>query len=165
MQANRLFPVLTTVASILLVQGCSKPVSEKLSAVSADVETVASAPVAQPRTLSPDGASVFFVTPTDGDVVAGPVAVEFGIAEMSVVKAGVIQASTGHHHLLIDTDIPDLAMPVPADENHRHFGDASTTAELSLQPGRHTLRLLFADHAHIPHDPPVMSDLITVSVE
>lgn len=84
---------------------------------------------------------------------------------MAVVKAGEMAADAGHHHLLIDTGLPDLALPVPADDKHRHFGDASTTTELTLEPGRHTLQLLFADYLHIPHDPVVVSETITITVE
>jgi hypothetical protein len=54
---------------------------------------------------------------------------------------------------------------VPADDKHRHFGDASTATELTLEPGQHTLQLLFADYLHIPHDPVVASETITITVE
>jgi len=118
-----------------------------------------------PRTASPAGAAVFFITPGDGDTVVNPVTVEFGIDGMTVVAAGVEAAQSGHHHLLVDSDLPDMGLPVPADSNHIHFGDASTSTELTLAPGKHTLQLLLADHAHVPHDPPVMSELITISVE
>jgi len=166
MQANRLIPVLATIASVLLVMGCSKPVSDTNTENAAD-DTVAAtpAPEALELTPSPDGAGVFFISPADGDVVSSPVSVKFGIVGMSVVKAGEMQANAGHHHLLIDTGVPDLTMPVPADEHHRHFGDASTTAYINLEPGPHTLRLLLADYRHIPHAPPVMSDTITITVE
>lgn len=165
MLANRLLPALATAASLFLVLGCSKPASDKDTATAADTVAVAAAPEPLPRTPSADGASVFFISPSDGDVVSSPVTVEFGIAAMNVVKAGEIQAYSGHHHLLIDTEIPELTMPVPADEHHRHFGDGSTLADISLEPGLHTLRLLLADHMHIPHDPPVISDSITITVE
>jgi len=91
--------------------------------------------------------------------------VEFGIAAMTVVAAGVNEADSGHHHLLIDTGLPDLGLPIPKDENHVHFGDGSTATELNLAQGTHTLQLLLGDHLHIPHEPPVMSPVITVFVE
>ena len=165
MLANRLLPTLAIAASLFLALGCSKPASDKDTATAADTVAVAVVPESLPRTPSAAGASVFFISPSDGDVVSSPVTVEFGIAAMSIVRAGEIQANSGHHHLLIDTDIPDLTMPVPADEHHRHFGDASTTAYINLEPGPHTLRLLLADYRHIPHAPPVMSDTITITVE
>ncbi|MCI0516972.1 MAG: DUF4399 domain-containing protein [Woeseiaceae bacterium] len=120
---------------------------------------------ALPRTPAPEGASVFFVAPADGAIVTGTFRVEFGVEGMSVVRAGDNSPSSGHHHLLIDTGLPDLALPVPADANHVHFGDGSSSTELTLPAGQHTLQLLFADHLHIPHEPPVYSERITVTVE
>ena len=72
---------------------------------------------------------------------------------------------SGHHHLLIDTDLPDPGLPIPKDDNHVHFGDGSTETEITLEPGEHTLQLMLGDHLHIPHDPPVTSEQITISVE
>ena len=118
-----------------------------------------------PRTASPDGASVFFISPANGDTVTSPVSIEFGIEGMSVVKAGDSQPDSGHHHLLVDTDLPDLGLPIPADEHHIHFGDGSTSTEIALEPGTHTLRMLLGDHLHIPHESPIMSDPITITVK
>jgi len=122
-------------------------------------------PAIPARTASPQGARVFFITPANGDTVSNPIDIEFGIEAMTVVKAGDKQPDSGHHHLLIDTDLPDLGAPVPADANHVHFGDGSTRTEISLEPGQHTLRLLLADYLHVPHDPPVVSGAITITVE
>ena len=91
--------------------------------------------------------------------------IEFGIEGMTVVRAGVEEAASGHHHLIIDADLPPLIAPIPASEHYIHFGDASTSTEVTLEPGRHTLQLLLGDHLHIPHDPPVTSDVITITVE
>ncbi len=117
------------------------------------------------RTPSPDGARVFFITPTDGAVVSNPVVIDFGIEGMSVTKAGDQRPDSGHHHLLIDAELPDLSLPIPASENYVHFGDGSTSAKITLEPGPHTLRMLLGDHLHIPHDPPVISESITITVE
>lgn len=125
----------------------------------------AAAPATMPRTASAEGARVFFITPADGDVVSNPVSIEFGIEGMTVVKAGDSTASSGHHHLLVDTGLPDLGLPIPANANYIHFGDGSTATELSLEPGEHTLQLLLGDHLHIPHDPPVVSETITITVQ
>ena len=84
---------------------------------------------------------------------------------MEVVKAGVDKPDSGHHHLLIDTGLPPAGLPIPADDQHVHFGDGSTSTEIALAPGQHTLRLLLGDHRHIPHDPPVASEPITIMVE
>ena len=127
-------------------------------------EAAAAAPEAT-RTRSPAGASVTFVTPEDGATVGNPVRVEFRITGMDLVPAGNNASNSGHHHILIDTPLPDLDLPVPADARHVHFGDGSSSTELTLPPGEHTLQLLFADYLHIPHDPPVYSEPIRITVE
>ena len=117
------------------------------------------------RTPSATDARVYFVTPADGATVSSPLTVEFGMDVMAVVPAGDTTDNSGHHHVLIDTGLPDLNLPIPKDEKHVHFGDGSSQAQLDLAPGNHTLQLLFADYLHIPHDPPVYSERITVTVE
>ena len=117
------------------------------------------------RSASPDGARVFFITPASTDTLSNPISIEFGIEGMDIVKAGDQQPHSGHHHLLIDTDLPDPGLPIPADAHHGHFGDGSTTTEITLAAGEHTLQLLLGDHLHIPHDPPVVSNPITITVE
>ena len=121
-------------------------------------------PQALPRTASPEGARVFIITPADGATVTSPVSVEFGIEGMTVVRAGVAEDASGHHHLIVNADLPPLGMPIPANENYIHFGDASTSTSLELPPGEHTLTLLLGDHLHFPHDPPVASEPITITV-
>lgn len=123
------------------------------------------APASLPRSESLAGASVYFITPQNGATVTNPVKVEFGIDGMDLVPAGEDQPFSGHHHLLIDTELPPLGQPIPADANHIHFGDGSSSTELNLEPGQHTLLLLLGDHLHIPHDPPVSSPTITITVE
>ncbi len=118
-----------------------------------------------PRTGSVEGASVFFIAPEDGVAAGNPIHVEFGIAGMEVVKAGDNRPNSGHHHLLIDTGLPDVNLPIPADEHHIHFGDGSTVTEISLAPGEHTLQMLLGDYLHIPHKPPLVSEVITITVE
>ncbi len=117
------------------------------------------------RSASPDGARVFFITPASTDTLSNPISIEFGIEGMDIVKAGNQQPHSGHHHLLIDTDLPDPGLPIPADEHHVHFGDGSTATEITLPAGEHTLLLLLGDHRHISHDPPVVSNPVTITVE
>lgn len=117
------------------------------------------------RTTSIEGAQVSIVTPDDGDTVSSPFTVNFAATGMGVVRSGDATPGTGHHHILIDTGLPDMNLPIPADDRHIHFGDGSSSTELSLPPGEHTLQLLFGDFLHIPHDPPVYSEVITITVE
>lgn len=156
-----------TLALALCLSGCgekSAPVADKAAQTETATEAAMQSAV-RARTPSPEGARVFFITPADGDTVSNPIDIEFGIDVMTVAKAGDNQPESGHHHLLIDTALPDLGAPVPADANHVHFGDGSTRTEITLDPGQHTLQLLLADHLHVPHDPPVVSEVITITVE
>jgi hypothetical protein len=119
-----------------------------------------------PRKPAPEGAKVYFITPKHGDVVRGPVKVQFGLSGMGVAPAGVAYEKTGHHHVLVDQTEPmNFGLPIPNDENHRHFGGGQTEAVLDLKPGKHTLQLLVADELHVAHEPPIMSEKITITVE
>ncbi len=117
------------------------------------------------ETPAPPDAAAYIISPADGAVVSNPVTVRFGLSGMGVAPAGVEKAKTGHHHLLIDTGLPALDENIPADDNHRHFGGGQTEVTLELPPGTHSLQLLLGDHNHIPHDPPVASGAITITVE
>jgi hypothetical protein len=108
----------------------------------------------------------YFISPQDGETVPQTFTVRFGLAGMGVAPAGMERAGTGHHHLLIDLDtLPDLDKPLPANDHIRHFGGGQTETELTLPPGKHTLQLLMGNHMHVPHNPPVLSEKITINVE
>lgn len=118
------------------------------------------------RSQAPDNAEAYFVQPTDGATVNGTFKVVFGLRNMGVAPAGVEKEGTGHHHLLIDTQLPsDLSKPLPATDQIKHFGGGQTEAELTLPAGEHTLQLVLGNHAHVPHNPPVVSEQITITVE
>jgi hypothetical protein len=116
-------------------------------------------------TPSPAGANVYFITPTDGAKVKSPFAVKFGLTGMGVAPAGVDRPKTGHHHLIVDAPEPDPNSPIPSDANHLHFGGGQTETTLTLPPGKHTLQLIMGDQGHVPHNPVVKSQVITVTVE
>lgn len=117
------------------------------------------------RTPSAPGASVAFGNLADGDVVPPAFVVRFAISGMGVAPAGSRIENTGHFHLLIDlAEMPDFDQPLPANDQIRHYGKGQTQAELDLPEGEHTLQLMLADHAHVPHDPPVVSDVIRIVV-
>jgi hypothetical protein len=114
---------------------------------------------------APENAQVYFIWPGDGSVVRGGFWVRMGLRNMGVAPKGTDIPNTGHHHILIDTELPEnMKEPVPSDRNHLHFGAGETEARIELPPGRHTLQLLLADKDHVPHDPPVYSKKITVTV-
>lgn len=118
------------------------------------------------RSLAPDGAKIYLISPMDGATVASPVTVKFGLSGMGVAPAGVDVKNTGHHHLLIDvTEQPDVTQPLPATDQVKHFGAGQTETTLTLDSGTHTLQLLLGNYAHIPHDHPVISEPITITVK
>lgn len=120
---------------------------------------------AQTRSASPKDAKVFFLDLKDGQTISAKSIIRFGISGMDLSPAGTQKANAGHHHLLIDTPLPPLDQPIPSDFNNLHFGRGQTEVELSLTPGEHTLQLLLGDHNHVPHDPPVASQVIRVKVD
>jgi hypothetical protein len=113
---------------------------------------------------SPPGAEVYFSDLKDGSVLPPKVTIYFGLKNMGVAPAGSDREHSGHHHLLVDTDLPPLDQPIPNDFNHLHFGGGQSEAEVTLKHGEHTLQLLMGDKDHIPHTPPVMSKKIKVRV-
>lgn len=132
--------------------------------------TVTGLVTAHVSALSPSNADanarVFIAEPADGAVVTSPVTVKFGLENMIVIPAGVAHPNSGHHHLLVDVEkLPDLSLPIPADVRHIHFGKGQKETTLELAPGTHTLQLLMGDHLHRPHDKPVLSEKITITVK
>ena len=118
------------------------------------------------REPAPPGAEVYIVSPKDGAKVKSPITVVFGLKGMGVAPAGIKFDNTGHHHLLIDSDLPaDLSQPLAANEKSMHFGKGQTETSLTLPPGKHTLQLVLGDSLHVPHEPPVISKKITITVE
>ncbi len=127
---------------------------------------LALATAAASREPSPAGAEVYIVSPKNGAKVKSPVTVVFGLKGMGIAPAGIKFDNTGHHHLLIDSDLPaDLSQPLAANEKSVHFGKGQTETSVTLPPGKHTLQLVLGDMLHIPHDPAVYSKKITVVVE
>lgn len=115
---------------------------------------------------APANAEVYFVMPNDGATVQSPFTVVFGLRNMGVAPAGIDKDGTGHHHLLIDTELPsNMSQPLPATDQVKHFGGGQTETELELPAGEHSLQLLLGNHAHVPHSEPVVSERITITVE
>ena len=124
-----------------------------------------SAALAQDRTPAPEGAEVYIISPADGETVSSPVTVRFGLSGLGVAPAGVEKENTGHHHLIVDAELPAFDQPIPADDTHIHFGGGQTETTVELEPGEHSLQLLLGDWSHVPHDPPIYSEQITITVE
>lgn len=122
--------------------------------------------IAAGRSTAPENARVYIIEPSDGQTVPEEFIVKFGLSGMGVAPAGIDKEGTGHHHLLIDLDAdPDFAEPLPATANIKHFGGGQTETVLTLPPGKHSLQLLLGNYSHVPHDRPVLSEKIEVTVE
>jgi hypothetical protein len=123
--------------------------------------------MAADRMAPPAGAEVYFMAPQNGAKLHSPVTVKFGLKGAGVAPAGVKFDNTGHHHLLVDTDVSELKLdaPMPATDKIVHFGKGQTETTLTLAPGKHTLQLIFADYLHQSFDPPLTSKKITITVK
>jgi hypothetical protein len=118
------------------------------------------------RTAAPEGVKEYFISPRNGEIVGQTFTVRFGLSGMGIAPAGTEAPNSGHHHLLIDvSELPPLDQPLPTSDSIRHFGKGQTETELTLPPGMHTLQLILGNHLHIPFDPPVLSEKITIRVE
>lgn len=125
------------------------------------------------ETPSPEGAKVYFINLSDGDSVEAPFVVNFGLSGMGVAPAGTEKENTGHHHIFINRaplgegaeDVELMENGVPTDDNHRHFGGGQTEVTLDLPAGTHTLQLVLGDEFHVPHNPPVVSEVITITLK
>ncbi|MFQ5950087.1 MAG: DUF4399 domain-containing protein [Nitrospiria bacterium] len=117
-----------------------------------------------PRTPSPEGASVYIISPSNGEIVPKTFTVKFGLKGMGVAPSGIDRKNTGHHHLLIDgKNLPSFDKSMGKEV--KHFGGGQTETTIPLTPGRHTLQLILGDKSHVPHDPPVVSEKINVIVK
>lgn len=117
------------------------------------------------RTPAPAKAEAFIIWPADGSVInGGKFWVRMGLRNMGVAPKGVEMPNVGHFHLLVDSELPSFDEAIPSDRNHLHFGAGETEARVELPPGKHTLQLLMGDHNHVPHDPPVYSKKISITV-
>lgn len=115
---------------------------------------------------SPESATAYIISPSNGETVSSPFVVQFGLSGMGIAPAGVDRPNTGHHHLLVDVDeLPSLTEPLQGSKQVLHYGAGQTETELSLTAGEHTLQLVLGNYSHIPHDKPVISEQITVTVK
>lgn len=156
--------------SVLALAGCGghHHMMHKTAAPTMPLKANASAPVvlgSYNKVAAVSGASLYFINLKNGDTVASPVNVQFGLRGMGVAPAGIEKAATGHHHLLVDVAELNVNEGIPVSEQHRHFGAGQTEASVALKPGVHTLQLVLGDQNHIPHHPVVMSDRITITVK
>ncbi len=94
------------------------------------------------------GAAAAFIRPRAGDKVSSPVPLKMTAAKVKIEEAGVIRKGAGHFHVMIDAKCVANGTVIPEDAKHVHYGDASTSAKLKLEPGKHTLCLQLGNGAH-----------------
>jgi hypothetical protein len=152
------------ITATLMIAGCAQESAPEAPAAMPAAAPPAPAAPAVMRSSAPAGAEAYIIAPADGATVTSPVTVAFGLRGIGVAPAGIDLPNTGHHHLLIDTELANFDSPIPADAQHVHFGLGQTETTVELAPGRHELRLVLGNHLHIPHDPPVTSDVVTITV-
>ena len=107
---------------------------------------------------------VYFINLEDGDRVESPFLIQFGLSGMGIAPAGTDRANTGHHHLLINVNDIDLSKPIPSSSNHIHFGGGQTESLVDLMPGDYSMQLVLGDMTHTPHNPPIISQRINITV-
>lgn len=95
---------------------------------------------------------VDILAPAEGDSVSLPVTIRLSATGVEVIPAsGVVEAGKGHHHVLIDVDVPDPSLPLPAQPGVIHLGSGAQELVLdSLPPGPHRLIAVFAAGNHVP---------------
>jgi len=156
-------------ATLALLAACSKSPDSADSAAgtAADTDEHAEHTPATPaiaRTRAPAGATVFIDSPKEGDLVANPVRVVFGVTGVTVTPVDQPVENGGHHHLLIDTSLASAGVAIPTDAKHLHFGKGETETTVELSPGAHTLQLVLGDQRHVPFDPVVASQKVNIVV-
>ena len=154
--------------SVLALAGCGHRMMYGSAAATEPLKANTSTPIvfgSYNKVAAVSGASLYFINLKNGDTVASPINMQFGLRGMGVAPAGVEKAATGHHHLLVDVAELDVNAGIPVSDNHRHFGAGQTVASVPLKPGVHTLQLVLGDQNHIPHHPVVMSERITITVK
>lgn len=151
-------------SATVLAAACSKQDAPP-AAPAAAADPAAAASPSLTSTPAPDGAKVYFVDLANGAEVSSPLTVKFGVEGIAIAPAGSDQPASGHHHLVIDAELPPFDAPVPASAHYVHFGKGQTETAIELTPGTHTLQLVFANYLHVPFNPPLVSDKITVTVK
>lgn len=154
--------------SVLALAGCGHRMMYGSAAATEPLKANTSTPIvfgSYNKVAAVSGASLYFINLKNGDTVASPINMQFGLRGMGVAPAGVEKAATGHHHLLVDVAELDVNAGIPMSDNHRHFGAGQTEASVPLKSGVHTLQLVLGDQNHIPHHPVVMSERITITVK
>lgn len=121
------------------------------------------APIAAQTAAAPKP-EIFLRVPQDDAVVPATFEVVFGLRNYGIAPAGVKLSNTGHFHILIDREAPAIGEVIPADPSHRHYGAGQIETQLTLPPGKHTLRVVLGDADHRVISRELISAPITITV-
>ncbi len=169
MSATRSLSLL--LSATVLLAACSKkdeapaaPAAEPAAAAAPEAAAPVAAAPAPVSAPAPAGAKLSFAELKDGATVSSPLLVKFAVEGIAIAPAGSDAPASGHHHLVIDAELPAVDAPIPANANYVHFGKGQTETSIELTPGTHTLQLVFANGQHLPFNPQLASEKITVTV-
>ena len=111
---------------------------------------------------APAAPSVTITQPANDAVIEGSsVLVMLEVSDLRIVPAGTQEDGTGHHHLIVDTYLPEAGVAIPSTPGvHIHMGAAQTEFELTdLAAGEHTVIAVVGDWGHVPLDPWVVDTI------
>ena len=103
-----------------------------------------------------DSASVQIVLPAEGEMLeeGSSVMVTLQVSGLTIAPAGTMDPGTGHHHLMVDRDLPVGGLPIPTFQGQVHLGAGQTEYEIEgLEAGEHMVIAVMGDGTHIPLDP------------
>ena len=138
----------------------------KIAGVAILLSALGASPALSDGTKRDPNAQLYIGWPNNGEVIRSTnIRVWFGLRNMGVAPAGTDLPNVGHHHIIVDAEVPPAGEPIPSNEQYLHFGKGQTEAVITLSKGVHTLRLDFADKDHMQFDPPLLSRKITITVK
>lgn len=114
-----------------------------------------------------NGAKISILTPINGAIVSTTFNLKLSARRMTIMPANIPHTDSGHYHLVIDGTIP---LKINDQPHHAHrtahsaFEKGQREGALTLSPGAHTVQALLVDHLHRPHNPPLLSEKISITV-
>ena len=113
-----------------------------------------------------DSPSVQIVLPAEGPFEEGSsVMVTLEVSGLTIAPAGTTDPGTGHHHLMIDRDLPVGGLLIPSFPGQVHLGQGQLEYEIEgLDAGEHRVIAVVGDGTHVPLDPWVV-DTVTFVIE
>lgn len=111
------------------------------------------------------GPRIYFIQPEDGAMVTSPVTFEFGIENFDLAPKETYEEGTGHHHIGLTDQCVPAGEAIPEADPWVHLGDASSTIDMQLPPGEHSVTIQLGDGDHVAFEDPALCQTITITVE